>query len=361
MLAAVVSVDSIASLPFSLPRSHSSWKSRHRCTRKGHPTRFSIDIGPIFTDLSIGRLSRLPACLPQSHPHRVPAMLDLSTGYTADCSGLDRRTFLRVGGLAAFGLSLPQYLRAMAGRRRPPRRRPSAAFCSGCRAARRTSTRFDPKPDAPAEIRGEFGTIPTTLPGVRFADPLPMLAKQTDRLAVIRGHDPKNGSHGVADHLMMSGHKFNASLPFPCYGSVVAKERGYDRGMLPVRATGPRHRSPVQRRHRGLPGRRVQPVRSAGRSQFAALPGSRPRHRQRRRTQASRSPLRHARRPGELPEGGGELPASRRPATSSTKRPTASSPARPPRRRSTSPRSRTRSASATAGTRSARGACWPGG
>ena len=41
-------------------------------------------------------------------------------------------------------------------------------------------------------------------------DPLPMLARQTDKLAVIRGHDPKNGSHGVADHLMMSGHKFNA-------------------------------------------------------------------------------------------------------------------------------------------------------
>jgi hypothetical protein len=60
-----------------------------------------------------------------------------------------------------------------------------------------------------------------------------MLAKMTDKLAVIRGHDPKNGSHGTADHIMMSGHKFNASLPFPCYGSVIAKERGYVDGMLP--------------------------------------------------------------------------------------------------------------------------------
>src|SRR5439155_19441509 len=82
-------------------------------------------------------------------------------------------------------------------------------------------------------VRGECGTVPTALPGVRFCDPLPMLAKQTDQLDVIRGHDPKNGSHGVADHLMMSGHKFNASLPFPCYGSVVAKERGYVGGMIP--------------------------------------------------------------------------------------------------------------------------------
>src|SRR5262249_48514318 len=47
------------------------------------------------------------------------------------------------------------------------------------------------------------------------------------------GHDPKNGSHGTADHLMMTGHKFNAALPFACYGSVVAKERGYRDGMIP--------------------------------------------------------------------------------------------------------------------------------
>jgi hypothetical protein len=92
---------------------------------------------------------------------------------------------------------------------------------------------FDPKPDAPVEVRGEFGTIPTTLPGVRLAEHMPMLARQTDKFSIIRGHNPQNGSHGTADHLMMSGHKFNPSLPFPCYGSVVSKERGYRDGMFP--------------------------------------------------------------------------------------------------------------------------------
>src|SRR5262249_57884367 len=96
-----------------------------------------------------------------------------------------------------------------------------------------TTDSFAPKPDAPGAVRGQFGTVPTTLPGVRFAAPLPLLAQQTDKLAVIRGHNPQNGSHGVADHLMMSGHKFNPSLPFPCYGSVVSKERGYRDGMFP--------------------------------------------------------------------------------------------------------------------------------
>jgi hypothetical protein len=68
---------------------------------------------------------------------------------------------------------------------------------------------------------------------VRFSEHLPLLARQTDKFSIIRGHDPKNGSHGVADHLMMTGHPFNASLPFPCFGSVVAHERGYRNGMLP--------------------------------------------------------------------------------------------------------------------------------
>lgn len=159
-------------------------------------------------------------------------MLDLATGRTADCSQLTRRTFLRVGGLAAFGLSLPEYLRAMAASPAAPAKA-KRCILLWMQGGPSHIDSFDPKPDAPVEIRGDFGTVPTTLPGVRFADPLPLLAKQTDRLAIIRGHDPKNGSHGTADHLMMSGHKFNPSLPFPCFGSVVARERGYDRGMLP--------------------------------------------------------------------------------------------------------------------------------
>lgn len=160
-------------------------------------------------------------------------MLDLFTRTASDCSGRSRRSFLQVGGLAAFGLTLPTYLKAMA--EQPVARTVKAKRCIllWMQGGPSHHDSFDPKPEAPAEVRGEFGTVPTTLPGVRFADPLPMLAKQTDKLAVIRGHDPKNGSHGVADALMMSGRPFNASLPFPCFGSVVAKERGYVDGMLP--------------------------------------------------------------------------------------------------------------------------------
>jgi len=158
-------------------------------------------------------------------------MFNLHTGLDADCSGRSRRTFLQIGGLAAFGLTLPALLKAQAASTAATKaKRCILLWMQGGPSHIDT---FDPKPDAPVEVRGEFGTIPTTLPGVRFTDPLPLLAQRTDKLGIIRGHDPQNGSHGVADHMMMTGHKFNTSLPFPCFGSVVAKERGYVDGMLP--------------------------------------------------------------------------------------------------------------------------------
>ncbi len=162
-------------------------------------------------------------------------MLDLRIGSTSDCRGVSRRTFLRLGGLATLGLTLPDYLRARAaeyGASARPRKNTKCILLWMQGGPSHIDT-LDPKPDAPVEIRGEFNTIPTTLPGVRITEHMPQLARLTDLYSIIRGHDPKNGSHGVADHIMMTGHKFNASLPFPCYGSVVAKERGYVDGMLP--------------------------------------------------------------------------------------------------------------------------------
>ena len=159
-------------------------------------------------------------------------MLDLLTGRTGDCSGVSRRTFLRVGGLAPFALTLPAFLQARAD---APNAKAKAKKCIllWMQGGPSHIDTFDPKPDAPAEIRGEFKAINTSLTGVQFTDPLPMLAKIADQFGIIRGHDPRNGSHGVADHLMMSGRPFNANLPFPCFGSVVAKERGFVDGMLP--------------------------------------------------------------------------------------------------------------------------------
>src|SRR5262249_24693534 len=160
------------------------------------------------------------------------AMIDFVTGRSSDCSSLDRRSFLRVGGLATLGLTLDPYLRSQAVKRARDRKSVQCILLWMQGGPSHHDT-FDPKPEAPVEVRGEFKTIPTTISGVRIAEHMPMVARSTDKYSIIRGHDPKNGSHGVADHLMMTGHKFNAALPFACYGSVVAKKRGYKDGMFP--------------------------------------------------------------------------------------------------------------------------------
>ncbi|MGF1577736.1 MAG: DUF1501 domain-containing protein [Gemmataceae bacterium] len=163
-------------------------------------------------------------------------MFDFATGKQAtDCRGVSRREFLRVGGLSALGLSLPTFFSLQAQASQGTANRSSQVNCIllWMRGGPSHIDTFDPKPDAPAEIRGEFDTIPTRLPGVRISEHLPRIAQQLDKLSIIRGHNPQNGSHGRADHLMMSGRQFNAAMTFPCFGSVVAKERGYQDGMFP--------------------------------------------------------------------------------------------------------------------------------
>src|SRR5207302_3097358 len=90
------------------------------------------------------------------------------------CAGLSRRSFLTVGGLAVGGLTLPQLLRAeeRAGRRRS-HKAVIMVYLTGGLAHQDT---FDLKPDAPAEIRGEFKPIPTRLPGVQVGELLPRTA-----------------------------------------------------------------------------------------------------------------------------------------------------------------------------------------
>lgn len=83
---------------------------------------------------------------------------------------------------------------------------------------------FDPKPQAPAEVRGVLGDIPTSVPGIRFCETLPQLSRMAHELAVIR-----NFSHDSDDHLLsqvytLSGRKVNQNQLFtePNVGSIVS-------------------------------------------------------------------------------------------------------------------------------------------
>jgi hypothetical protein len=87
---------------------------------------------------------------------------------------------------------------------------------------------FDPKPDAPEEIRGTLGTLQTTLAGVRFTEVMPELAKQTDRLALVRTFSSGNDDHFLSQAMALSGRPVTMLQidTEPNVGAVVSKLNG---------------------------------------------------------------------------------------------------------------------------------------
>ena len=161
-------------------------------------------------------------------------MLSLFSGTTRTCEGMYRRAFLKVGSLGAFGLSLPllvQQKQALA-------KDGKAAADVNCifiwtHGGTSHHDTLDPKPDAPANVKGPLGVISTAVPGVQFTEVCPRLAKELGRFAVLRGWNPQNGSHGTADMWCMSGRNFNPGMRYPCYGSVISHQRGFKSALPP--------------------------------------------------------------------------------------------------------------------------------
>lgn len=174
-------------------------------------------------------------------------MLNIEPRRSRTCEGVSRRHLLQVGSLAGLGLSLPTLVRAeqAAGGKADP----AATNCIliWTRGGTSHHDTFDPKPDAPVSVRGEFGVIPTATPGVWFADVVPRMAREQKRFALLRGWNPQNGSHGMADQIVMSGRKFNQSVAYPCYGSVAAYHHGFRNALPPFVQLG----SQIDRRFGG--------------------------------------------------------------------------------------------------------------
>ncbi len=138
-----------------------------------------------------------------------------------------RRDFIRMGGLALGGLNLPALL---ATEKERSDRACIVLFQNG--GASQLDT-FDPKPDAPADIKGSFGTVPTAIPGVHFSGLLPRTAKILNRFAVIRSMHSDEAIHERARQYIFSGTKPRNDLLQPSYGAVIAKERGPQNGLPP--------------------------------------------------------------------------------------------------------------------------------
>lgn len=155
-----------------------------------------------------------------------------------------RREMLTVGGLALAGLSLPRFLRARASAAPPASRGASfgqaqAVILLYLQGSPSHIDLWDPKPNALAEIRGEFQPIATRAPGLHLTEVLPLLAQQADKFSLIRslGVKPRGlANHGAAIYMLMTGYDPGNFSPTglavppspqdpPAVGSVVARFR----------------------------------------------------------------------------------------------------------------------------------------
>jgi hypothetical protein len=147
-------------------------------------------------------------------------MLDLILGKkTNNCDGVNRRDFLRVGGIA--GLSLPSLLQLEAQAKTKKARAKSVilVYLGGGLTHHDT---FDMKPDAPEEVRGKYKSIDTVVPGLRIGELLPNMAKVMDKVSLVRSGAHNNDHHETATNWAMSGRFGSAFGDFPAIGAVVA-------------------------------------------------------------------------------------------------------------------------------------------
>ena len=174
-------------------------------------------------------------------------MLDivLNRQPNTDCTRASRRDFIRAGALA--GLSLPALLRAEAHASKKDGSLSTSARAKsvvlvylGGGLSHHDS--FDPKPDAPDDIKGKYGTMGTVVPGLRISDRLPLMAQVMDKIALVRSGAHNNDHHETATNWVMSGRFGTPFGDYPAVGAVVAHETGFT-GTLPPYVAVPRNPS----------------------------------------------------------------------------------------------------------------------
>ena len=148
------------------------------------------------------------------------------------CDGLTRREMLTIGALGVGGLALPDLLRAES--QQGVRGSKKAIIMIYMCGAPPHQDMFDLKPDAPAEIRGEFQPIDTNVPGIQICEHMPRLAKIMDKLVPIRTvYGSPNGNHD--SFICYTGRSFVAQPPggWPAVGPVVSKLLGAKNQAVP--------------------------------------------------------------------------------------------------------------------------------
>lgn len=154
---------------------------------------------------------------------------------------IDRRSFVQAGTLGVGGLGLSSWLKLQSAQASEKSRRKTSVILFWLSGGPGHMETWDPKPLAPAEFRGPFGAIPTSVPGIQFSELMPRLAKQMDHLAILRTVNHGSGDHTKGNHWMLTGFEgpaFNASdnrvQRRPAMGSAVSRVRGSNHPSMPA-------------------------------------------------------------------------------------------------------------------------------
>ncbi len=149
---------------------------------------------------------------------------------------------LGAGGLlGAPGLSLAEVLRAES--ESGMGRRPNSVIILWMRGGPSHIDMWDPKPEAPVEYRGEFGTIPTNVPGVFLSDMLPKCAALMDKWSIVRSLNHHDAGHSTGDQICFTGYNSGPMADeniHPSCGSIVAEQLGHLSPDLPPYVMIPR-------------------------------------------------------------------------------------------------------------------------
>lgn len=168
-------------------------------------------------------------------------MLDIhGTQWSRTCEGFGRRDFLKVGTLALTGLTLADWfqLKAYGQTTTAPAKSATARsvimlWMGG--GPPHTDT-FDPKPQAGEDYTGPLRRpIATNVSGIQIGEMMPLMAKQADKYALLRGMTHPSNGHETATYIMQTGSLPSGELVYPALGSVVAykrEEAGY-KNVLP--------------------------------------------------------------------------------------------------------------------------------
>lgn len=155
-------------------------------------------------------------------------MLQLSGKGTAKtCDGVTRRDFMQAGTLGAIGLSLPQLLALEAQCAVDKQSDDRAVILIFNLGAPSQLDTFDPKPDAPEEIRGPFKSINTASPDIRITEILPQHARHADKLSLVRScFHTAAAVHDTGHQMMQTGRLFTGGVNTPHAGCALSYLRG---------------------------------------------------------------------------------------------------------------------------------------